>query len=34
LIEATEGDLFGASVNLVSLQYDDGALFAARPAPV
>ena len=32
LIEASEGNLFGAAVNLVTLQYDDGALFAARPA--
>jgi uncharacterized OB-fold protein len=32
LIEATGGNLFGAPVNLVTLQYDDGALFAARPA--
>jgi uncharacterized protein len=33
LIEATEGNLFGAPVNLVTLLYDDGALFAARPSP-
>jgi uncharacterized protein len=33
LIETTEGNLFGAPVDLVALQYDDGALFAARPSP-
>jgi uncharacterized protein len=32
LIEATDGGLFGAAVGLVTLQYDDGALFAARPS--
>ena len=31
LIEAHDGNLFGAAVNLVTLQYDDGALFAATP---
>jgi uncharacterized OB-fold protein len=31
LIEAVPDELFGASVGLVTLLYDDGALFAARP---
>ena len=32
LIETTGDNLFGAAAELVTLQYDDGALFAARPA--
>jgi hypothetical protein len=32
LIDATADNLFDAAVNLVTLQYDDGPLFAARPA--
>lgn len=31
LIEAKDGILFGATVNLVTLLYEDGALFAACP---
>lgn len=32
LIETADRDMIGAAVNLVTLQYDDGALFAARPS--